>query len=64
MSNKKQSTASPAEAQEEKEKFKNVEPNIIYDPVDWTTIGKKQDSYNAAEKNRLEGIYSTTISNI
>ena len=51
-------------AAENKQAFKDIVPNITYDPVDWTTIGKKQDAYNATEKSRLESIYSTTISNI
>jgi len=49
----------------EKATYKDVEPSVHqYEAVDWTTIGKKQDSYNATEKTRLEGLYSTTINNI
>lgn len=48
----------------EKKEFKDVEPNVVYEAVDWTTIGKKQDSYTSSEKARLESIYSTTITNI
>ena len=48
----------------EKGNYKDVEPTIQYEAVDWTTIGKKQDAYNSSEKTRLEGLYSTTINNI
>lgn len=48
----------------EKGVYKDVEPSIQYEAVDWTTIGKKQDTYNSSEKSRLESIYSTTIANI
>ena len=48
----------------EKGTYKDVESTIQYEAVDWTTIGKKQDAYTSTEKNRLEGIYSTTINNI
>ncbi|MBI4929569.1 MAG: 30S ribosomal protein S1 [Bacteroidetes bacterium] len=48
----------------EKGAYKDVDPNIQYEAVDWTTIGKKQDAYTSSEKERLEGIYSTTINNI
>ena len=48
----------------EKGSYKDVEPTIQYEAVDWTTIGKKQDAYNASEKTRLEEIYSKTITNI
>lgn len=53
-----------AEVKDEKQNYKNIEPSIQYEAVDWTTIGKKQDSYNASEKTRLEEIYSSTITNI
>jgi len=48
----------------EKGSYKDVEPSIRYEAVDWTTIGKKQDTYTSSEKVRLESIYSTTIANI
>jgi len=48
----------------EKKEYKDVEPNVVFEAVDWTTIGKKQDTYNATEKTRLEGIYASTITNI
>lgn len=48
----------------EKGTYRDVVPNVQFDPVDWTTIGKKQDSYNDSEKSRLEKLYSTTVNNI
>lgn len=53
-----------AEGTEPKLNYKNTESTIQYEAVDWTTIGKKQDAYTSSEKERLEGIYSTTITNI
>ncbi len=50
--------------EKEKNEFQDVLPNIVYEQVDWDTIGKKQDAYNSSEKVRLEGIYSSTINNI
>src|ERR1035438_3410454 len=65
MSEVKETTATAtAEAAEPKQNYKDVEPNIQYEAVDWTTIGKKQDSYNSSEKSRLETLYSKTITNI
>lgn len=52
------------EKADNKPSYKDVEPTIVYDPVDWNTLGKKQDTYNSGEKDRLEGIYSKTINNI
>src|ERR1035437_8232076 len=51
------------EGTEPKQNYKDVEPNIQYEAVDWTTIGKKQDSYNSSKKTRLEKVYSSTITN-
>src|ERR1051326_5701842 len=48
----------------EKGTYKDVEPTIQFEQVDWNTIGKKQDSDNSSEKTRLEERYSKTISNI
>ena len=52
------------EKKDEKQNYQDVEPAIQYEAVDWSTIGKKQNSYNTSEKSRLEGIYSTTIASI
>ncbi|MEK6615163.1 MAG: S1 RNA-binding domain-containing protein, partial [Bacteroidota bacterium] len=57
-------TEHAASVLEEKQNYKNTESTIQYEAVDWTTIGKKQDAYSSSEKTRLEGIYSTTITNI
>ncbi|MBI3500337.1 MAG: 30S ribosomal protein S1 [Bacteroidetes bacterium] len=48
----------------EKGTYKDIEPNIQFEQVDWTTIGKKQDAYAASDKQRFEELYSKTISNI
>ena len=61
---KEKNAPATADAAEPKQNYKDVEPNIQYEAVDWTTIGKKQDSYNSSEKSRLETLYSKTITNI
>lgn len=48
----------------EKGTYKDVEPKVQFDPVDWTTIGKKNSSYDSTEKSRLENVYAATIGNI
>src|ERR1051325_1665021 len=48
----------------EKGAYKDIEPNIQFEQVDWATIGKKQDSYNVSDKKRLEEVYNKTINNI
>jgi len=61
---KEESTSTKIEGTEPKQNYKDVESTIQYEAVDWTTIGKKQDTYSSSEKARLEEIYSTTIANI
>ncbi len=48
----------------EKGTYKDVEPTVQFEQVDWTTIGKKQDAYAASDKKRFEELYSKTINNI
>ena len=39
----------------------NQDGNIL-DNFDWNTIGKKQDNYSKAEREKLEGLYEKTLS--
>ncbi|MFH1004098.1 MAG: 30S ribosomal protein S1 [Bacteroidota bacterium] len=39
-------------------------PVVVFEPVDWNTIGKKQDVYASDEKNRLDEIYGDTVKNV
>ena len=48
------------EAEEEKAPAKTKEP----EEFDWDSIGKKQDSYTAAERTNLEELYGKTLSSI
>lgn len=51
----------------EKENSEPASPDRGYqtsEQVDWNTIGKKQDAYSPSEKERLDKIYTSTITNI
>lgn len=52
--------ATPAAAAEVQAEEKLVQP----EDFDWDSIGKKQDAYSAKEREKLEGIYDKTLSQI
>lgn len=54
-----------AEVIEEKVQ-KAVEANVLPEPgdFDWDSVGKRQDSYSKAERERLESIYDETLKSI
>ena len=64
MSTETEQMASPETREEATATAEIILPEIKVEEINWETIGKKQDNYNYAERDRLSALYEKTLTSI